>query len=325
MEFNNSFKLSRLRQNAAVRNMLSQPKPEPSKFIWPVFVVEGNNICEPIESMPGQFRYSIDKLIPAIENVAEMGIGGIIIFASVSDSCKSADAAYAYNEDGLTQRAITEVRKNFPELLVFADVCICSYTSHGHCAVLDDSGNIRLPDTLEVLSRTAVSYARCGAHVAPSAMMDGQVAAIRQALDAENLDKTILMSYSSKFASSMYGPFRDAADSAPEFGDRKAYQAMYNDRNRALLESVIDEKEGADILMVKPSLFYLDIISEIKKNSLLPLAVYNVSGEYSMLIATAERGWGELYPMVRESTDALIRAGADIIISYWANQYNKIW
>jgi len=320
-----SLRLTRLRQNQSVRNMLDQPVPGPEKFIWPVFVVEGQNKEIPIESMPGQYRYSIDRLCNAIEPVANMGVGGIMIFAALDDDKKSADAHYSYSEYGLAQKAITEVKSRFPQLVVFADVCICSYTTHGHCAILDDDGKIISDKTLDTLTKVAVSYAECGAHVAPSSMMDGQIAAIRQGLATNGYDDTILMSYSTKFASAMYGPFREAADSAPGKGDRQGYQAMYGDERRALLESVLDEDEGADILMVKPSLFYLDILSKIRETSLLPLAAYNVSGEYSMLIATADRGWGELYPMVRESTAALVRSGTDILISYWAKDYDKIW
>lgn len=318
-------RLTRLRQNNSIRRILDQPVPAPEKFIWPVFVVEGSNKEIPIKSMPGQYRYSVDRLCKAIEPVAKMGIGGIMIFVALNDDRKSSDALYAFDEQGLAQRAIIEIKKHFPELVIFADVCICSYTDHGHCAILDCEGKINSDKTLETLTKVAVSYANCGAHVAPSSMMDGQIAAIRKGLADNNLNDTILMSYSTKFASAMYGPFREAADSAPGKGDRQGYQAMYGDGRRALLESVLDEDEGADILMVKPSLFYLDILAKIRETSLLPLAAYNVSGEYSMLIATADRGWGELYPMVRESTAALVRAGTDILISYWAKDYDKIW
>ena len=320
-----SLRLSRLRQNQSVRNMLDQPVPAAEKFIWPVFVVEGSNKEIPIDSMPGQFRYSLDRLCQAIEPVANMGVGGIMLFASIDSSKKHADAHYVYDDKGLTQQAIKAVKSRFPDLIIFADVCICSYTDHGHCAILDKTGKVISHKSLDALTRAAVSYAECGAHVAPSAMMDGQISAIRNGLDTNGFIDTILMSYSTKFASAMYGPFREAADCVPGKGDRQGYQAMYGDPRRALLESVLDEDEGADILMVKPSLFYLDILSKIREESLLPLAAYNVSGEYSMLIATADRGWGDLYPMVRESTAALVRAGTDILISYWAKDYDKIW
>jgi porphobilinogen synthase len=315
----------RLRQDDGVRAILGAEPPKPTKFIWPVFVVEGVNVVQEIPSMPNQFRYSIDRLIPAVEEVVNQGVGGIMIFANIDSCHKSEDAAYSFNDSGLAQKAIIAVKQAFPDLVVFADVCMCSYTTHGHCGILNNDGKIDLNASLEVLSNIALSYAQCGAHVAPSAMMDSQIKAIRTKLDTNGFDETILMSYSTKFASAMYGPFRDAADSAPSFGDRRSYQAMYSDLDRALLESVLDEEEGADILMVKPALFYLDIVSKIKDNTMLPVSVYNVSGEYSMLIATAQNSWGELYPMVRESLAAFERAGADIIISYWANQLSKIY
>lgn len=306
--------------------MLGQPLPGPEKFVWPVFVVEGNNKKIAIDAMPGQYRYSIDQLIKDLEPVAQMGISGIMLFGVVDDSRKSENAGYAYAELGLVQQAICEVRKHFPDLLIFTDVCVCAYTTHGHCGILNSEGDVDNDPSIELLARMAVSHAQMGAHgVAPSAMMDGQIAAIRQALSTNKLDNTILMSYSTKFASYMYGPFREAADSSPGKGDRKGYQAPFNDIRQALRESTLDEAEGADMLMVKPALFYLDVIARIRDNTQLPIAAYNVSGEYSMLIASAQNNWGELAGMVRESTCALCRAGTDILISYWANQYDQIF
>jgi porphobilinogen synthase len=306
--------------------MFGQAMPGPEKFIWPIFVIEGCDKKIPIEAMPGQNRLSIDMLEEEIERVVKMGIGGVMLFGVVEDSRKGSEGGYASNPDGLVQTAIRTLRKKFPELIIFTDVCMCAYTDHGHCGILNKNGNVENDSTLELLSGMAVSHAAAGVHgVAPSAMMDGQVKAIRDALIENNFNDTILMSYSSKFASAMYGPFREAAESSPASGDRKSYQAPYDNPKSAMLESVLDEAEGADILMVKPSLFYLDIISKLRERTDLPIASYNVSGEYSMLIASAERGWGDLDAMAREATMAIARAGSDIIISYWANQYDRIF
>jgi len=318
-------RLRRLRNNDTIRNMLAAPMPGPEKFIWPVFVVKGKGVKQAITSMPGQFRYSIDTLIEAVAEVMLMGIKSVMIFGVVGTEQKSKSAEYAWKQDGLVQQAVCELKKTYPDLLIFTDVCVCEYSSHGHCGILDDKGYLLNDPSLELLQKIAVSHAHAGADgVAPSAMIDGQVQAIRSSLDSAGQKNTILMSYSTKFDSSMYGPFREAADSAPSCGDRKSYQADYRNQRAAVRESIEDEAEGADILMVKPSLLYLDIIKQIRKESMLPLAAYNVSGEYSMLIATADKGWGDLKAMVRESMFALSRAGTDIIISYWANQYDKL-
>jgi porphobilinogen synthase len=239
---------------------------------------------------------------------------------------KDGSGTAACDDQGAVQQAIRAIRREYPGLVIASDVCVCAYTSHGHCGPLTPSGDVDNDAANVVLAKMAVSHAAAGADmVAPSAMMDGQVASIRQALDAEGFQQTLLMSYSTKFASSMYGPFRQAEESAPQKGDRKSYQASYGDVRQALRESQLDEAEGADILMLKPSLFYLDILARLREQTDLPIAVYNVSGEYSMLIAAAERGWGDLSGMVRESTMALSRAGADILISYWANRYDEIF
>ena len=319
-------RLRRLRKNQALRDMFGTTMPGPEKFVWPIFIVEGSALIDPINAMPGQSRVSVDMLEETIAPVAAMGIGGIMLFGVVGENRKSPDGAYASQADGLVQNAIREIRGKFPDMLVFTDVCVCAYTDHGHCGVLDENGNVENDPSLERLAAMALSHAEAGASgVAPSAMMDGQVAAIRRSLASAGFADTILMSYSTKFASSMYGPFREAADSSPAHGDRRSYQAPYNNPRAAMLESALDEAEGADVLMVKPSLFYLDIISSLRETTDLPIAVYNVSGEYSMLIASADRGWGDLDSMVRESTFALTRAGADVIISYWANQYDRIF
>lgn len=319
-------RLRRLRKSSGIRNMLAQQFPGPERFVWPVFVVEGQARAIPIDAMPGQFRYSVDMLLKAVAPLVTLEIGGVMLFGVVEDSRKSENAQFAWSAEGPVQRAATALKKEFPKLTVFTDVCVCGYTSHGHCGILTPEGAVENDSSRELLTRMALSHAESGADaVAPSAMMDGQVSAIRNELDLNSFTNTILLSYSTKFASSMYGPFREAAHSAPGKGDRKTYQSDFRNRNLAIRESILDEQEGADMLMVKPSLFYLDIIAEIKRRSLLPLAAYNVSGEYSMIIASSERGWGDRYAMAAEALCALNRAGTDIFISYWANQYSDIF
>lgn len=306
--------------------MFDIPLPGPEKFIWPVFVVEGRKKREAISSMPGQYRLSTDMLLRELARVTKEGIGGILVFGVADKGRKDNTGSLAFSASGTVQKAVHEIKREFPELVICTDVCLCAYTSHGHCGPLDRSGNVDNDKANQLLAKTAVSHAEAGTDcVAPSAMMDGQVVAIRKALDKAGFNQTILMSYSTKFASAMYGPFRDAENSAPGKGDRKGYQASYGNIRQALLESQLDQTEGADILMIKPSLFYLDILERLRGQTNLPIAAYNVSGEYSMLIAAAERGWGDLNAMVRESTTALCRAGADIIISYWASRYKEIF
>jgi porphobilinogen synthase len=300
--------------------------PGPEKFMWPVFVKEGTKVREPIDAMPGQFRMSPDVLVKELERVAGMGIGSVLVFGLAEPAQKDGAGTAAYDERGVVQQAIRRIRKEFPDLVIATDVCVCAYTSHGHCGPLTSSGDVDNDASNEILARMAVSHAAAGADmVAPSAMMDGQVGAIRRALDQADFQQTLLMSYSTKFASSMYGPFREAEQSAPQKGDRRSYQASYGDLRQALRESDLDEVEGADILMLKPSLFYLDVLARLRDRTDLPIAAYNVSGEYSMLIAAADRGWGDLKGMVRESTAALVRGGADLLISYWANRYDEIF
>jgi porphobilinogen synthase len=319
-------RLRRLRQTPAMRRLFDQPMPPPAKFMWPVFVVEGTKQKQTINAMPRQFRLSTDTLLRELEPVVTSGIGSILVFGLVEDAQKNAAGSAAHDEHGVVQEAVRAVRKEYPDLVVFTDVCLCAYTTHGHCGPLAGSGDVDNDASNALLAKVAVSHAAAGAHgVAPSAMMDGQVQAIRAALGEAGLKDTLLMSYSTKFASSMYGPFREAEQSAPQQGDRRGYQASYGDLRQALRESDLDEDEGADLLMVKPSLFYLDVIGLLRERTDLPIAAYNVSGEYSMLIATAERGWGNLRDMVRESTMALVRAGTDLLISYWANQYDEIF
>ena len=318
-------RLRRLRRTAAIRQMFDLPPPPPSKFVWPVFVVEGKNRKEPIDSMPGQFRYSADQLVEALAPVVAQGIGGILLFGQTEGE-KDEIGSGAYDPRGVVQQAIPLIKRAYPDLVVMTDVCLCAYTCHGHCGPLDRRGGVDNDAAIELLARVARSHAEAGADVvAPSAMMDGQIQAIRETLADHDLNDTLLMAYSSKFASSMYGPFRDAENSSPSSGDRKGYQASYANYRLALRESEFDEDEGADILMVKPALFYLDILQKVRETSNLPVAAYNVSGEYSMIHATAARGWGDLYAMARESLVAMDRAGCDLFISYWAPEYQKIF
>ena len=319
-------RLRRLRQNASIRKMIDAPLPGPEKFMWPTFVIDGEGKREEIESMPGQSRLSVDQLLVDLEPIVAAGIGSVLLFGLAEDSQKDFQGSEAFNENGTVQRAIRAVKKEFPHLVVAADACVCAYTDHGHCGPLTETGAVDNDAAIANLAKICVSHAGAGADiVAPSAMMDGQVQAIRGGLDANGFADAILMSYSTKFASSMYGPFRDAEKSKPGQGDRKGYQASWGDLRSALRESEFDEAEGADLLMIKPSIFYLDILARMREATDLPIAAYNVSGEYSMLQATAQRGWGDLKGMVQESTQAMVRAGADILISYWANQYNQLF
>ncbi len=318
-------RLRRLRRTPSIRRLFDAPLPGPEKFIWPLFVAEGRNKRESIDAMPGQYRLSPDTLCAEVEQAVREGIGGVLLFGLTEEENKDGRGTAACASGGSVQEAVKVLKKEFPQLVVMTDVCLCAYTSHGHCGPLTPEGDVDNDQALIELTRTALSHAEAGADcVAPSAMMDGQVQAIRKGLDDGGFDQTILMSYSTKFASAMYGPFRDAEQSAPGKGDRQGYQQSYRDKRQAIRESLTDEEEGADILMVKPALFYLDVISRLREETNLPLAAYNVSGEYSMLIAAAERGWGDLGGMVRESIAALDRAGTDIIISYWAGRYREL-
>lgn len=308
-----------------MRDMLAVPMPGPERFIYPLFVSPGSGCREEIEAMPGQHRWSVDRLPEVVEAAALQGVRSVLLFGVPDGAAKSADAAAACDPAGVVPAAIRALRREFPDVQIFTDVCICAYTADGHCELPGASGAERNDRTLDILAQMAVCHAEAGAAcVAPSAMMDGQVAAIRQALDAAGFADCAIMSYSTKFASAMYGPFRDAAGSAPGHGDRSGYQADYRDPRTALRESYADAGEGADILMVKPSLFYLDLIHRLRESTDLPVAAYNVSGEYAMLHAAAAKGCGDLRGMVRESIHALTRAGADILISYWANQYKTL-
>jgi porphobilinogen synthase len=318
-------RLRRLRRTPGLRAMFADPAPGPEHFLWPVFVIEGQRARTPIESLPGQERVSIDLLAAHVQPVLEQGVGGVLLFG-VLDTHKTPAGSYAWRDDGLVQNAVRALRSTFPDIVIFTDVCLCGYTDHGHCGPLAPDGRVDNDSAVRSLGKAAVSHAAAGADgVAPSAMMDGQVAGIRQALGEANFHDTLLMSYSTKFASALYGPFREAAHSAPGRGDRRGYQAPADDPRQALRESLLDDEEGADILMVKPALYYLDIIADVRAATDLPLAAYNVSGEYAMVCAAAERGWGDRNALAREGLTAIRRAGADILISYWASDYAAIF
>ena len=308
----------RLRRNATLRNLVAETAVRPESLVYPMFVVEGEGRKEEIASMPGQFRFSVDALLEELESCVALGIRAILLFG-IPDR-KDEIASAAYDEDGIVQRAVRAVKAKFPELCVVTDVCLCEYTSHGHCGLLKGN-DVDNDPTLELLAKTAVSHARAGADmVAPSDMMDGRVAAIRAALDAAGFREIPIMAYSAKFASAYYGPFRDAADSAPKFGNRKTYQMDVRNGREAMRETALDLSEGADIVMVKPGLAFLDLVRRTAETSPVPVAVYNVSGEYAMVKAAAKAGWIDGDAVIRENLIAFRRAGADIVITYHAKE-----
>lgn len=306
----------RLRKNALVRNMMKENRLHYADFIYPIFVIEGYNIKNSVASMPGVFQYSIDRLPEILDKVRASGISGIMLFGipERKDECGSE----AYSDNGIVQRAVRFIKQNYPEIYCIVDVCLCEYTSHGHCGLIKNN-EILNDETLPLLSKMAVSLAKAGADmIAPSDMMDGRVKAIRNALDENSYEHIPIMAYSAKFASAYYGPFREAAHSAPEFGDRKSYQMDYANGREAIRELSCDIDEGADIVMVKPALAYLDILKEASLKFDIPLAVYNVSGEYAMVKAAAANGWIDERKIVTENLIAMKRAGAKIIITYHA-------
>lgn len=312
----------RLRKSKAIRDLVRETKLNVEDLIYPIFVVEGKDIKHEIPSLPEVYHFSIDRLEEEMKEITELGIEHVILFGVVDE--KDPFGKEAYNEDGIVQQAIREIKRINPEICVITDVCMCQYTSHGHCGILTEDGYVDNDITLSYLTRIAVSHAKAGADiVAPSDMMDGRIQALREGLDKEGFETISIMSYSVKYASSFYGPFRDAAGSAPSFGDRKTYQMDPANSNEALIEAELDVLEGADILMVKPALSYLDVIRRIKDNYDLPLAAYNVSGEYSMLkLAVKEDLLSE--NAIYESVLSIKRAGADIIITYFAKDIAKI-
>ena len=306
----------RLRLSQAIRDMVCETRLSPSMFVYPVFVREGHNIIEDIPAMPGQKRYSPDTLPRILERAVKAKIGGVLMFGIPEHKDELGSQAYA--DDGVIQTAIRTAKREFPELTIIGDVCMCEYTSHGHCGVIHD-GYVDNDESVELLARVAVSQAAAGADiVAPSDMMDGHTAAIRSALDSVKLTNTLIFSYAVKYASAFYGPFREAAGSAPAFGDRKTYQMDPRNSREAIREATLDVQEGADIVMVKPGLPYLDVLSAVKKAVNVPVGSYCVSGEYSMIKAAAANGWLNEKNAVLEAATSQARAGADIIITYHA-------
>jgi porphobilinogen synthase len=311
-----SYRMRRLRRTPAIRRMLRETTLSPDDLIYPFFVIAGENIRNPISSMPGVSQLSIGNLLGEVREVVDLGIPAVLLFGIPSH--KDSAATGAYDSEGVVQMAVRAIKDEFPDLVVVTDVCLCEYMDHGHCGVVQD-GEILNDVTLELLAKMAVTHADSGADiVAPSDMMDGRVAAIRNALDDEGLTDTIIMSYSSKFASAFYGPFREAAESAPSFGDRRSYQMDPANGEEAVREALLDIEEGADIIMVKPALPYLDIIHAVKQETKFPLAAYNVSGEFSAIKAAAANGWLDEERAVMEAITGIKRAGADLIITYHA-------
>ena len=316
------FRPRRLREKPLLRAMVRETRLSIDDFVYPLFVVHGRGMREPISSMPGQARFSIDELVKECKDAAGMGIPAVLLFGLPSD--KDPRGSEAYAEDGIVQQAVRAVKDTVPDLLVITDVCLCEYTSHGHCGIVED-GTVKNDATLELIARTAVSHADAGADViAPSDMMDGRVGAIREALDEGGYAETPIMAYSAKYASVFYGPFREAADSTPQFGDRRAYQMDPANGAEAMREIALDLDEGADIVMVKPALPYLDIISRAKTEFGVPLAAYSVSGEYAMIKAAGARGWLDEERAVLEAMISIRRAGADIVITYFAKDLARL-
>ena len=313
----------RLRRTPALRDLTRETTLRPADFVYPVFVTPGRNLRVPIGPMPGQAQVSVDNLVKEGEEAAALGIRALLLFGLPSG--KDATGTGAYAPDGVVQQAVAALKSVVPDLVVMTDVCLCEYTDHGHCGTLRSDGSVDNDATLDLLARTAVSHAEAGADiVAPSAMMDGQVAAIRAALDANGWTDVAVMAYASKMASAFYGPFRAAADSAPQFGDRKAYQMDGANAREAMRELRQDADEGADILMVKPALAYLDIVAKARAAFDLPIAAYNVSGEYAMLRAAAANGWLDERAAMLETLASIKRAGADIVITYFAKDAARL-
>jgi len=310
----------RLRQSPALRRLVSETRLGIEQLVLPLFAVSGKRVRREVGAMPGVFQLSVDELVKEAASAQELGVSAILLFG-IPES-KDARASGAYAANGIVPRAVRELKRSLPRLIVITDVCLCEYTSHGHCGVIrhgDKSGRVQNDPTLELLARTAASHADAGADIiAPSDMMDGRVRAIRNRLDKGGFTDTPIMSYAAKFASSYYGPFREAAESTPQFGDRRSYQMDAANTNEALREVALDLAEGADIVMVKPALAYLDIIHRVKKEFGYPTAAYSVSAEYSMIKAAAEKGWINERGVMMESLLAMRRAGADIVITYAA-------
>ncbi len=309
-------RMRRMRASEPLRRLVRETRLAPEQMILPLFVVSGEGVRKEISSMPGNAQLSIDNLVKECEEVKSLGLGGVLLFGIPDEKDEVASGAYA--EDGIVQQALRAVKREVPGLTLITDVCNCEYTSHGHCGLIENNDVVNDP-TLEWLARTAVSHAEAGADiVAPSDMMDGRVAAIREALDQNNFSNTPILAYSAKFASSFYGPFREAAESTPQFGDRRSYQMDPPNAREAMREMELDLEEGADMLMVKPAGPYLDLIAKARERFDVPLSAYQVSGEFSMIMAAAQNGWLDLDRAMMESLIAIRRAGADFILTYFA-------
>ncbi len=307
----------RLRQSSAMRAMVKETYLHKEDFIYPIFVIDGENIKNEVSSMPGVFQFSLDRLGEEMDEVVSLGIPSVILFGLPAE--KDEVGSQAYHDHGIVQEATRFIKKNYPEIVVVADTCLCEFTSHGHCGVVSEDEKILNDPSLDLLAKTAVSQAEAGADIiAPSNMMDGFVAAIRKGLDEAGYEDIPIMSYAVKYASAYYGPFRDAADGAPQFGDRKTYQMDPSNRMEAMREAESDVEEGADFLIVKPALSYLDIMRDVRNNFDLPVVAYNVSGEYAMVKAAAINGWIDEKQVVLETLLGMKRAGADLIITYHA-------
>jgi porphobilinogen synthase len=308
--------MRRLRASGRLRDLVRETRLHPKQFILPLFVCPGEGVRREIGSMPDNYQLSVDELIKECAEVKSLGIGGVILFGLPES--KDEMASGAYDDDGIVQRAIRALRREVPELLIVTDVCNCEYTSHGHCGLIKD-GDVDNDPTLQWLAKSALSHARAGADiVAPSDMMDGRVAAIRTALDANGFEKTPIMAYAAKFASVFYGPFREAADSAPQFGDRRSYQMDPANAREAMREIDLDLEEGADMIMVKPAMPYLDLICQARQRFDAPIAAYQVSGEYSMIVAAVRNGWLDYDRAMMESLTSIVRAGAGTVLTYFA-------
>ena len=313
-----SIRPRRLRSSDTLRRMVRETRVSPESLIYPLFIVEGENIVEPIPSLDGQWRYSPDRVCEAVEACRKAGVNKVLLFGIPAH--KDACGSEAWNPDGVVQQGIRAIKAKYPDCYVITDVCMCEYTDHGHCGILCGH-SVDNDKTLEVLSKTALSHVQAGADmVAPSDMMDGRVAAIRRILDENGYETVPIMAYSAKYASAFYGPFRDAAGSAPAFGDRRGYQMDPHNRREAIRECALDVEEGADILMVKPALSYLDIIREVSDTFDLPLCAYQVSGEYAMIKAAGAAGLIDEYRVMCESALSIFRAGAGILITYFAKE-----
>ena len=316
------YRTRRLRKTENIRRLVRETKLSVDDFIYPLFIEEGENIETEIESMPGIKRYSLDTISKELDEVVHLNIPAVLLFGVPSK--KDDEGTETWNDDGIIQKAIRFIKENYPSLYVITDVCFCEYTSHGHCGVIHDN-DVANDATLVNIAKQVISHAKAGVDmVAPSGMMDGTIAMIRESLDNSGFVNLPIMGYSVKYASAFYGPFRDAADSTPSFGDRKTYQMDPSNRDEALREATFDDDEGADILMVKPALSYLDIIRDLKNNFNRPIACYNVSGEYAMVKAAAEKGWIDGEKVMMESLLSMKRAGADIIITYFAKEAAKV-